>query len=104
MSTYQGGVTEQLQGPAQVAMARHYPLRLDEPCGFDDLRRSLWPAMDLRKNECFVVTCFGTVNANADRPAPFDGRLYAMLVASDRQRLAAIDRAAADALRYLPAH
>jgi phosphoribosylaminoimidazole carboxylase (NCAIR synthetase) len=104
MSTYQGGVTEQLQGPAQVAMARHYPLRLDEPCGFDDLRRSLWPAMDLRKNECFVVTCFGTVNANADRPAPFDGRLYAMLVASDRQRLAAIDRAAADALRHLPAH
>lgn len=103
MSTYQGGVTERFQRAGQVAMARHYPLRLDGPCTFDDLRRILGPALDLGEDERFVVTCFGTVNANAHRPAPFEGRLYAMLIAADKQRLAALDNTVTLALDQLPA-
>jgi carbamoylphosphate synthase large subunit len=104
MSTYQGGVTERFQRAGQIAMARHYPLRLDGPCTFDDLRRILGPALDLAEDERFVVTCFGTVNANAHRPAPFEGRLYAMLIAPDKQRLAALDDTVAVALNQLPAY
>ncbi len=104
MSTYQGGVTERFQRAGQVAMARHYPLRLEGPCTFDDLRRILGPALNLAEDERFVVTCFGTVNANAHQPAPFEGRLYAMLIAPDKQRLAALDHTVALALNQLPAH
>jgi hypothetical protein len=103
MSTYQGGVTEQFQRPGQVAMARHYPLRLTGACGFDDLRRTLGPILHPREDERLLVTCFGTVNANAHRPAPFDGRLYALLVAPDQHRLAALDGAIGSALAHFPA-
>lgn len=101
MSTYQGGVTERCQGPGQVAMARHYPLRLDRPRTFDEVRRTLAPVLDRRDGERFVVTCFGTVNANTRQSTPFEGRLYALLVARDRRRLAALDDATTDALRHL---
>ncbi|HEX6686253.1 MAG TPA: hypothetical protein VF062_26005 [Candidatus Limnocylindrales bacterium] len=104
MSTYQGGLTERFQRAGQVAMARYYPVRLDGPCTFDDLRRTLGPALDLAEDERFVVTCFGTVNANAHRPAPFEGRLYAMLIAPDKERLAALDHTVALALNQLPAY
>jgi len=48
-----------------------------------------------------VITCAGTVNANAADDAPFEGRLYAVLVAPDRARLAALDAAAETALTTL---
>jgi hypothetical protein len=99
MSTYQGGVTERIQGPGQVAMARHYPLRLAAPRTFEEVRRALGPVLDRRAGEQVVVTCFGTVNANSHQPPPFEGRLYTVLVAQDRQRLAALDDTVTDALR-----
>lgn len=103
MSTYQGGVTERIQRAGQVAMARHYPVQLQRPCRFDDLRRVLGPVLELREDERFVATCFGTVNANAHQPPPILGRLYAILIASDERRLAELDRAAAAALAHIPA-
>jgi hypothetical protein len=103
MSTYQGGVTERFQCAGQVAMACHYPVQLQRPCRFDDLRRVLGPVLELRDDERFVATCFGTVNANAHRPPPILGRLYAILIASDRRRLAKLDRAATAALAHIPA-
>lgn len=102
MSTYQGSVTERILSPGQVAMARHYPLRLGGPCGFNAARQALGPVLDRREGERFVVTCFGTVNANAHQTPPFEGRLYALLAAADRGRLAALDGAATAALRQFP--
>ncbi|WP_460916539.1 hypothetical protein [Plantactinospora veratri] len=103
MSSYQGGVTERYQPDGHVALARHYPLRLAGPVPFDELARTLAPVLDRTGPERFVVTCFGTVNADADRPPPFDGRLYALLVAPDQERLAALDDAARAALAGLAA-
>ncbi|MFY1693128.1 ATP-grasp domain-containing protein [Plantactinospora sp. WMMB782] len=94
MSSYQGGVTELCQRPGQVALARHYPLRLAAPVSFAEVARTLAPVLDRDDGQRFVVTCFGTVNADADRPPPFDGRLYALLVAADPERLSALDDAA----------
>jgi D-alanine-D-alanine ligase-like ATP-grasp enzyme len=102
MSTYQGSLTERLQGSGEVAMAIRYQLRLDHPLGFDELRRVLGPLLTPRPEGRFVVTCFGTVNANAHRPAPFEGRLHALLIAPDRERLAALDADAAAALDRRP--
>jgi D-alanine-D-alanine ligase-like ATP-grasp enzyme len=99
MSTYQGGVTERVQQPGQVAMARHYALRLTGPRTFDEMRTTLGPVLDRRAGDQVVVTCFGTVNANAHQSPPFEGRLYTLLVAPDRQRLAALDDVTTDALR-----
>ncbi|MEV4313249.1 hypothetical protein [Actinocrispum sp. NPDC049592] len=98
MSTYQGGVTERLVPPGHVCLARHYPLRLAAPITFADVRRVLGP---LLADRSVIVTCFGTVNANASGEPPFDGRLYTMLVAPDRTRLAGLDSAATAALKTL---
>ena len=49
-----------------------------------------------------VITCFGTVNANAGQPAPFEGRLYALLAAAGTERLTVLDRQAQAALAALP--
>jgi hypothetical protein len=98
MSTYQGSVTELCQPAGHVALARHYPLRLTRPCGFDELSGVLDPVLDRFGTEQFVITCFGTVNADADREPPFAGRLYAVLIAPDRTRLDALDSAVRSAL------
>ncbi|MER6797962.1 ATP-grasp domain-containing protein, partial [Amycolatopsis mediterranei] len=98
MSTYQGSVTEHCQPAGHVALARHYPLRLTRPCGFDELTGVLNPVLGRFGTERFVITCFGTVNADADREPPFGGRLYAVLIAPDRTRLDALDSAVRSAL------
>jgi len=98
MSTYQGGVTERLVPSGHVCLARHYPLRLAAPVAFADVRRVLRPALDARQ---VVITCFGTVNANAGGEPPFEGRLYTMLVAPDRTRLARLDSEVTAALTTL---
>jgi Pre ATP-grasp domain/Carbamoyl-phosphate synthase L chain, ATP binding domain len=48
-----------------------------------------------------VVTCFGTVNAASGGRTPFEGRLYTVLVAPGRGRLAELDAAAEAALSRL---
>jgi hypothetical protein len=103
MSTYQGSVVERWQPPGHPALARHYPLRLDGPRTFRQLRAALGPILEPAPDRRFVVACFGTVNANANTPPPFAGRLYAVLVAADHRRLGELDRAAQHALtRFAP--
>jgi hypothetical protein len=102
MSTYQGSVTELLQPPGHLALARHYPLRLTAPRTFGELRDGLGKVLEPRSGEQFIVTCFGTVNANSHTEPPYDGRLYALLVAPDQARLTALDTAAQAALDQLP--
>lgn len=102
MSTYQGSVTELLQPPGHMALARHYPLRLTRGWTFGELRCALGGVLEPRADERFIVTCFGTVNASSHIAPPFEGRLYALLIAPDRNRLAALDKAAQAALDQLP--
>ncbi|ARQ68471.1 ATP-grasp domain-containing protein [Streptomyces marincola] len=102
MSSYQGRVTERFLRPRGAALARHYPLRLARPVAFDEVAAALGELAEPPEDgEGLVITCFGTVNAQA-AAAPFDGRLYAVLLAADRERLAALDRRAGDALSRLP--
>lgn len=99
MSTYQGGVTERFGGPDTVTLARHYPLRLAAPLRFAALRDALGPLLRTDAPDRVVITCFATVNAEADSvEPPFDGRLYLMLFAPDATRLTALDTAVRAAL------
>ncbi|MER6385807.1 ATP-grasp domain-containing protein [Streptomyces sp. NPDC001250] len=100
MSTYQGRVTERFLPPDGVAMAKHYPLRLEEPVSFGELADAIGVRTEPAVGEPHaVITCFGTVNAqdNGDR-TPFDGRLYVVLFARDRAELDLLDRRVTRAL------
>jgi hypothetical protein len=92
MSTYQGRVLERFHPPGSIATARHYPLRLAKPVTFDEVGHALG---DLAKPPVdgtgVLVTCFGTVNAQAAVSTPFEGRLYAVLVAKSHDELWALD-------------
>jgi hypothetical protein len=100
MSSYQGRVTERFLRPGYSALAKHYPLRLAEPLPWPEVQRTLGdllaPPVD---GTGMVVTCFGTVNAQAGAATPFDGRLYSVLFGRDRDALTALDNRIADALR-----
>ncbi|MBP2327374.1 hypothetical protein JOF56_007759 [Kibdelosporangium banguiense] len=87
MSTYQGGVSELCQPAGHVALARHYCVG---PLSFAEVHRRLRPVLATTPDSNLVITCFGTVR---------HGRLYVMLTAPDRSRLAAFDAAAETALR-----
>lgn len=104
MSSYQGSVTELRLSAGQVALARHYRLRLAKPLGFAEVREALRefePGGNPDSGQ-LIMTCFGTVNANAGQSAPFEGRLYVMLTAADQRRLTALDHAAQAALGGIP--
>nr|MDT0658203.1 ATP-grasp domain-containing protein [Micromonospora sp. DSM 115978] len=107
MSTYQGGATELCQPSDAAALARHYPMRLTRPLRFDELRHALDGVPRPDPAERVLINCFATVNAGALVPVgaagaePFDGRLYTLLVAADRARLAALDRDVRAALATL---
>jgi D-alanine-D-alanine ligase-like ATP-grasp enzyme len=103
MSSYQGALTERFQPAGHVALARHYPVRLTAPISFAGVRRVLGRLADPDPERRLLITCFATVNANAGSgTGPFDGRLYALLVARDRERLDALDAATEAALAQLP--
>lgn len=100
MSSYQGSVIEVGLPPGQVALARHYRLRLARPLGFGEVRgalREFEPGRDADSGQ-LIVTCFGTVSANAGQPAPFEGRLYVILIAPQARYLNALNHAAQAAL------
>jgi Pre ATP-grasp domain/Carbamoyl-phosphate synthase L chain, ATP binding domain len=117
MSTYQGSVTERFLPPGHAALARHYALTLDAPCGFEQVRAALGALADLSPSSDrdtaeaqaggrVVITCFGTLNARAAATADgstFEGRLYTLLIAPDRAGLSALDAAAEAALSTLAA-
>jgi hypothetical protein len=92
MSSYQGPVTERFLRPGYSALAKYHPLRLREPVAFHDVRDALGDLADPPVDGIgAVVTCFGTVNAQAGTSTPFDGRLYSVLFGPDRDTLAALD-------------
>jgi hypothetical protein len=102
MSSYQGRVTERFLRPDYSALAKFHPLRLAEPLPWSEVKRVLGdllaPPVD---GSGMVVTCFGTVNAQAGAATPFDGRLYSVLFGRDRDALATLDARIADALRAI---
>jgi hypothetical protein len=94
MSTYQVRVQERFVGPQQFAIARHYPLRLTRPLGFGEVRALLGDLLLTGGGGSgALVNNFATVNAGAQvHPGePFDGRLYAIVVAGSAAELTALD-------------
>ncbi|MFJ6379344.1 ATP-grasp domain-containing protein [Kitasatospora sp. NPDC092039] len=93
MSTYQVRLQERFVKPGQVAVARHYPLRLTEPLAFDELRRLLdGLLLDPAAGRGLLVNNFATVNAAfTGGGAPVDGRLYGIVVADSAEELTTID-------------
>ncbi|MFI8503614.1 ATP-grasp domain-containing protein [Streptomyces sp. NPDC085524] len=94
MSTYQVRLQEHLVGTGRVALARHYPVRLDRPLGFARLRELLGDlVLPGPGGSGLLVNNFATVNAGSgvNPGEPFDGRLYGILVAASAAELTALD-------------
>ncbi|GAA1978418.1 ATP-grasp domain-containing protein [Amycolatopsis minnesotensis] len=95
MSTYQIRLQDRFLGEGQVAIARHYGLRLDAPLPFAEARATLndllWTA---ESREGLLINNYATVNAAAAADGTgFDGRLYGLIVANSVDRAAELDRA-----------
>ncbi|KJK56565.1 ATP-binding protein [Saccharothrix sp. ST-888] len=102
MSSYQGRVTERFLRPGGTALAKHYPLRLTEPLPFERIADALGDlAREPAEGTGLVVTCFGTVNAQSGAGGPFEGRLYTVLFAGDREQLGVLDDRVARSLDRL---
>ncbi|MFI0367305.1 ATP-grasp domain-containing protein [Actinomadura sp. 1N219] len=101
MSTYQASVQEAFLGGGRTALARHYRLRLGRPLPFKDLRARLGDLLfDPARGSGLLVNNYATVNAAApaEGEAPFDGRLYGIVVAGSSDSMAALDREIGDRL------
>ncbi|MGW7362917.1 preATP grasp domain-containing protein [Streptomyces sp. NPDC054841] len=93
MSTYQVRLQEQFVGDDQVALARHYPLKLTEPLPFGEIARRLdGLLLDRVGGTGLLVNNSATVNAGfpTDRPS-VDGRLYGIVVADSAGHMNALD-------------
>ncbi|MFJ8953499.1 hypothetical protein ACIRO1_25630 [Streptomyces sp. NPDC102381] len=102
MSSYQGRAIEQLAPAGSSVLAKHYSLRLNGPLSFEEVRTALKPYGDVEGDTGLAISCFGTVNAQAQvSPADFDGRLYALLFAPDKERLLQLDAVATEGLACL---
>lgn len=96
MSTYQVTLQERFLPAGGVALARHYPVRLDAPLGFERLREHLGGLLFTPGGDGLLVNNYATVNAAASGTSgtsgePFEGRLYGLLIADSQDRLDAID-------------
>jgi hypothetical protein len=92
MSTYQVQLQERFVGPDQVAIARHYPMKLSAPLPFDQLRRELNGLLLARAGGAgLLINNFATVNAAAVADTAFDGRLYGLIVADSVEQADALD-------------
>lgn len=92
MSTYQAGLQERFLGAGQVALAKYFPLRLIGALSFGEVRQALDGLLLRRPGDTgLLVNNFATVNAGARPDAPFDGRLYGIVVAGSAAQLAALD-------------
>ncbi|MEN3307790.1 MAG: hypothetical protein V7603_3992 [Micromonosporaceae bacterium] len=93
MSTYQVRLWEEVVGVGQVALARHYPVRLTRPLPFGRVRDLLAGLLlNIPGGEGLLVNNYATVNAalSAAKPGqPVEGRLYGLVVADD---MATVDR------------
>ena len=102
MSTYQTDIAERwLRGDA-AAVARHCPLRLRRPLGFDELAEWLGDQLfDADRGSGLLVTNFAAVNAAWTGGGPFDGRLYGLFIAESLERVRELETAVGDRLRGL---
>jgi D-alanine-D-alanine ligase-like ATP-grasp enzyme len=92
MSTYQVPAQERFVGAGQIALARHYPLRLTGELGFGAVRKALdGLVLEQRGGTGLLVNNFATVNAGARGDAAFDGRLYGIVVGTSDAEIAAVD-------------
>jgi hypothetical protein len=95
MSSYQLGL-ERLIDPRSCALAKHYPLLLNRPLSFSDLRSSLDADLfnPTRNNAGALIQNFAAVNVNFNPGdvGPFKGRLYALIVGTDFEHVAHIDQ------------
>jgi hypothetical protein len=93
MSTYQVRLQEHFVADGQTALARHYPLKLDAPLPFAEIRRRLdGLLLDKPGGSGLLVNNFATVNAGfGTGAASAEGRLYGIVVAETAGRLSAID-------------
>ncbi len=92
MSTYQARVQDRFVGEGQIALARHYPVRLTEKLPFATVRTLLdGLLLDRAGGTGLLVNNFATVNAGHRPDAAFDGRLYGLLVASSDEEATAVD-------------
>jgi hypothetical protein len=92
MSTYQVQSQERFVGASQIALARHYPLKLSSELGFGTLRALLGDLLlDRVGGKGLLVNNFATVNAGARDTGTFDGRLYGIVIADSDDEIAAID-------------
>ncbi|NKI42977.1 preATP grasp domain-containing protein [Streptomyces physcomitrii] len=105
MSSYQGRATEALSRPGGVVLAKHYPLRLERPLTFTEIHEALQGFHRTGTEDTgILLTCFATVNAQAAAATgPFDGRLYTLLFAPDRERLGKLDHGVTERLGALTA-
>ncbi|MFJ9607754.1 hypothetical protein ACIRS1_15585 [Kitasatospora sp. NPDC101176] len=106
MSTYQNVVHEGgLAGAEEVAVARHFPLRLTRPLPFAELAELLDGLLLTERGprpRGLFVNNYATVNAAAGTGADgFEGRLYGVLVGASDEEIEAIDT---DITRRLAAH
>jgi hypothetical protein len=92
MATYLATVQDTLLPPGTCGLVREYPLRLDRRLTYAVVRGALdgllWSGAG---SHGLLVNDFATVNAAWRSDAPFDGRLYGVVVAGDDAGLAAID-------------
>ncbi len=92
MSTYQVPSQERFVGAGQIALARHYPMRLTGEVGFAAVREQLdGLLLERRGGTGLLVNNFATVNAGARGDGAFDGRLYGILVGTSDEEIAAVD-------------
>jgi hypothetical protein len=95
MSSYQLGL-EWLIDPRSCALVKHYPLSLKRPLSFSELKSSLGSDLFIpaRNNAGALIQNFATVNVNfnPDDSAPFNGRLYALIVGTNFEQIAQIDQ------------
>ncbi|CCH30541.1 ATP-grasp domain-containing protein [Actinosynnema sp. NPDC047251] len=92
MSTYQTRVQDRFVGAGQIALARHYPVRLTGRLAFAEVRALLAGLLlEHAGGTGLLVNNFATVNAGHRAAATFDGRLYGLLVGTSDEQIAAVD-------------
>lgn len=107
MSTYQLPAQELLLADGQVAVAKHFDLRVTSRIAFDSVRGALEGLLvENRGATGMLINNFATVNAGlvdgSGDPEGSPGRLYVLSFASSEAGLAALDAEVAERLASVP--
>jgi len=100
MSTYQTDLAQRFVGPGNVALARHFNLRLARPVTFDEVAGWLDGLLfDPERNSGLLINNFAALNAAATENSPFDGRLYGVMIGDSHAELGRLDAAVTASLK-----